>query len=77
MCPYSALKASIGFILTARFAGINPANIPEIINMARHAMATVKFTSGFLINRPSPDSAAAANILFNPSKRSNPKNRPK
>ncbi len=39
MHNYSARKASIGLILTARWAGMSPANAPEKTKIPKAAMA--------------------------------------
>jgi hypothetical protein len=45
---YSSLNASIGLMLTALRAGINPAKMPEMTKMPSDVMAMLKFISGFL-----------------------------
>ena len=46
--------ASTGLMLTALFAGINPAKAPETIRTTSEIAATVRSTSGFLKNSDSP-----------------------
>jgi hypothetical protein len=51
---YSSLKASIGFILVALNAGINPINVPSITNITSATNTTAIETEGFTILASAP-----------------------